>query len=288
MKFQMREALQRLRNAPVPVIVAGLAFLVLFWRPIRTLGADWWSNPDAGHGLLLVPIAIWLAWRRGRAPDARPQPYLGFAILLGAILLRYVSGLAAEFFTMRMSLVGAIGAVIIMSAGWQQLRHWWLPTALVVLSVPLPAVVLNSLAFPLQLQASQLGAGLLESRNVPVALTGNIIHIPGRSLFVTEACSGLRSLTALISLGFLTGGVFLHAIWARAALILLAVPVAMVLNGVRIFLTGFLVYYVSPELGEGFMHYSEGWAIFVVAFAILGMVAWLLALMENRRTRVAS
>ena len=128
----------------------------------------------------------------------------------------------------------------------------------------------------------------MEARNVPVALTGNVIHIPGRSLFVTEACSGLRSLTALISLGLLTGGLFLHAIWARAALIVLAVPVAMALNGVRIFLTGFLVYYVNPELGDGFMHYSEGWAIFVIAFAILGFVAWLLALVEKRRMRFAS
>jgi exosortase/archaeosortase family protein len=60
----------------------------------------------------------------------------------------------------------------------------------------------------------------------------------------------------------------------RLALVALSVPVAVFLNGVRIFLTGFLVFFVSPELGEGLMHYTEGWVIFVVAFAILGAMAW--------------
>ena len=65
--LEVRWGLKSLRHAPAPVWIAGLAFLVLFWQPTWTLGVDWWSNPDAGHGLLLVPIAIWLAWRRGRA-----------------------------------------------------------------------------------------------------------------------------------------------------------------------------------------------------------------------------
>jgi len=58
-------------------------------------------------------------------------------------------------------------------------------------------------------------------------------------------------------------------------LVLLAIPVAMVLNGIRVFLTGFLVYYVDPALGEGFMHYTEGWATFAIAFGILGLTAWI-------------
>ena len=286
LRSEVRRGLSALRRAPVPVWIAGLAFLVLFWRPTWTLGRDWWNDPEAGHGLLLAPIAAWLVWKLGRAPNAKAQPMLGMVLLTGAVLLRYGSGLAAELFTMRMSLLGAVASVVIMVGGLRQLRHWWLPTTLLILSVPIPAVVLNSLAFPLQLEASKLGAGMLEWRHVPVALTGNIIHLPGRSLFVTEACSGLRSLTALISLGVLTGGLFLHAIWARAALVILAVPVAMALNGVRVFITGFLVHFVSPSFGEGFMHYSEGWAIFVVAFLILGLVAWSLSMLDRRhRTR---
>src|SRR3990172_4328387 len=113
-----------------------------------------------------------------------------------------------------------------------------------------------------------MGATLLAFRNVPVMLSGNVIHLPGRSMFVTEACSGLRSLTALLALAVLVGGLWLRTPWARTVILVVAVPVALVLNGLRVFLTGFLVYYVSPKFGEGFTHYTQGWGLFVAAFVI--------------------
>jgi exosortase len=277
---------ESLRKAPASAIVAGLAFLILFWHPLITLGRDWWTDAEAGHGLLLAPIAIFLAVRRGRAPEARSQPVFGLAILVGAVLLRYVAGLASELFTMRLSLVAGGVGLIIFVAGLKQVLHWWLPTLLLLLSIPIPMVALNSLAFPLQLKASQIGAALLDWRNVPVRLAGNVIMLPGQSLFVTEACSGLRSLTALLALGVLIGGLWLRRIWSRAALVTMAIPVAMVLNGLRVFFTGFLVFYVDPGLGEGVMHYTEGWFMFMIAFAILGVVAWGLSHLERLRRTV--
>ena len=270
-----------------PTTFTALAFLVLFWSPLTTLVRDWWSDPEAGHGLLLGPLAVVLAWRRGISPAARPQHVAGLILLVGAVLLRYVSGLAAELMTMRLALLGAVGALVVYRWGFRQLQHWWLPSGLLLLSVPLPAVVLGSLALPLQLKASQWGAALLEWRQVPVVLSGNVIHIPGQSLFVTEACSGLRSLTALLGLGLLIGGLWLRTWWGRAGMLASAIPVAMAVNGVRIFVTGFLVYFVNPALGEGVMHYTEGWALFVVAFCILGgvaaLVAWIERLADRRR-----
>ena len=271
-----------LSDAPVPAILAGLAFLILFWQPLTKLGVDWWSDPEAGHGLLLGPLAIYLAWKRGLTPRRGAQPVLGLVILAGAVLLRYMSGLAAELFTMRMSMLGGAAGLVVFAWGFRQALYWWLPATLLVLSVPIPAVLLNSIALPLQLQASKIGATLLEFRNVPVMLAGNVIHLPGRSMFVTEACSGLRSLTALISLGVLIGGLWLKVPWSRALLIAAAIPVAIALNGIRVFLTGFLVYYVSPALGEGFLHYTEGWFMFVIAFLILGGLAWTIAVAESR------
>lgn len=267
-----------------PLLTAGLAFLVLFWEALTTLLRDWWTDPESAHGLLLAPIAVFLLWRRGRAPDVRAQPYLGLLLLAGAVLLRYLSGLAAELFTLRMSMLGALAAFTVYGLGLRQLLHWWLPATLLALSIPIPDVVLGTLALPLQLKASQMGAALLELRQVPVQLAGNIIHLPGRSLFVTEACSGLRSLTALIALGVLMGGLWLNSPVGRVLLLALTIPVAMALNGLRVFLTGFLTYFVDPSLSEGFMHYTEGWVIFVVAFLILGSVTWALIRLESRRT----
>jgi exosortase len=274
------------KDALLPMIVTGLAFALLFFNPARTLLRDLWENPDAGHGLLLLPIAVYLAWKRGVAPRAQAQPYFGIAILAGAVLLRYLSGLAAELFTMRFSMLLAGIGLVVFYAGVRQVLHWWLPVALIVLSIPLPVVVLNSLALPLQFQASIMGAALLELRDVPVLLTGNVIRLPGQTLFVTEACSGLRSMTALLALGLLIGGMWLKYPVTRVLLLALSLPVAVLLNGVRVFLTGYLVYFVSPKAGEGFMHLTEGWIIFIVAFAILGALGWLLLQAEDGISRV--
>jgi exosortase len=119
-----------------------------------------------------------------------------------------------------------------------------------------------------------MGAALLAWRDVPVKLSGNVILLPGRKLFLTEACSGLRSLAALVSLGVLVGGLWLRTPAARLIILALTIPVAIVVNAIRVFLTGFLVYFVDPKLGEGFLHLTEGWFLFVAAFAILGSVAW--------------
>lgn len=269
-----------------PALLVGAAFAALFAKPVTLLVQDWWNNPDAGHGLLLAPLALYLAWRSGIRPAAGPNMALGLPLLIGAVLLRFAAGLASELFTMRMSIVIAMGALTVCYFGLRQVRHWWLPFSLLALSVPLPELVLSAIALPLQFTASKLGASLLEWRQIPVLLSGNVIRLPGgHDLFVAEACSGLRSLTALISLGVLLGGIALRHPVSRVLLIAIAIPVAIMINGVRVFLTGFLVFFVSPELGQGFMHTTEGWLLFVTAFAALGAFAYVLRWFERRLMR---
>jgi exosortase len=262
--------------------IAAIAFVVLFAQPISTLARDWWNDPDAGHGLLLAPLAIWLAWRAGLDPVLKPKPVLGGLALVGGVTLRYLSGLAAELFTMRLSLIITLAGLVLFFRGWPQIRRWGLAGVLLALSIPLPALLTGALALPLQLRASEWGAALLRFRHVPVLLSGNVIRLPNRDLFVTEACSGLRSLSALVSLGVLSAGLWLRTPIPRVALVLMAIPVAMVVNAFRVFLTGFLVHYVSPELGEGFMHLSEGWLLFVAAFILLSGLTFLLSALERR------
>lgn len=264
-----------------PALATAAAFLALFAQPLLLLVQDWWQLPEAGHGLLLAPLAVWLAWRSGIRDTASPNHGLGIAILLAAVFIRYISGLAAELFTMRESVVLALAALTVYHFGVTQLRWWWLPFTLAALTVPLPELVTQQLALPLQFEASRIGAKLLSARHVPVQLMGNIIRLPGRELFVTEACSGLRSLTALVALGVLIGAVALRHPISRLAILALVIPVAILMNGVRVFLTGFLVYFVSPSFGEGFMHLTEGWLLFLVSVAALGLLAWVFVLVEQ-------
>ncbi len=271
----------------LPLGVALLMFAVLYAKPAYLLVRDWtnFENPDSGTGLLLAPLAFWFAYQSGLKEVRRPAVALGVAFLLASIGLRYVSDLAAELFTMRVSMLLGAAGVILWYFGWRQLRAWWLPFVLLGLAIPLPELVIAKLTAPLQLVASRIGASLIEWRNIPVLLNGNVIRIPGHDLFVAEACSGLRSLTALVNLGVLLGAMLLARPWSRVTLLVLAVPMAILINGFRIFLTAFLVFFVSPEAGTGFMHTTEGWLMFVIAFASLGAVASVLLFIEGKLAR---
>ncbi len=269
--------------APAGVLaMTGVLFVALYYQPMANTAVAWWNDPDSGHGLLLAPLSIWLAWRAGWASAARPQRALGLAMVVGAVLLRYVAALAAEAFVGRASMLLAIAGLVTWGWGVRQLLHWWLPVLLIGLSMPLPEIVLGSMALPLQFQASRLGAALLETRGIPVHLDGNVIRLPGHDLFVTEACSGLRSLTALLSIGVLLGGLMLRHPVTRVAIVALSIPVAVLINGVRVFGTGFLVAFVDPSLAEGFTHLTEGWLLFLVSLAILGAITWIAMRIEDR------
>jgi exosortase len=269
----------------LPAAATAVAFVVLFAQPMYLLVRDWWTLPEAGHGLLLAPVAVWLAWKSGIRPNAKGDVALGVAVLVLAVVIRFMAGLAAELFTMRASVVLALGGLTVYHYGFRQLLRWWLPFLLACLSIPLPELITQALALPLQFKASQMGAALLRWREIPVLLTGNVIRLPGHELFVTEACSGLRSLTALLALAVLMGGLMFRHPITRILLVLLAIPIAIVINGVRVFLTGFLVYFVDPKLGEGFMHLTEGWLLFLVSLASIGALAWLGVMAERLATR---
>lgn len=270
--------------ARVALLATTVAFGVLFAQPLANTARTWWSDPEAGHGLLLAPLAFILAWRQGVRRDAQPNPALGLSILGLAVAIRYISALAADPFLSRSAMFLALAALVIHVWGWRQVMAWWLPSLLLALSVPLPEVIMGTLALPLQLKASSLGAALLSTRGIPVHLDGNVIRLPGQDLFVTEACSGLRSLTALLSIGVLLGGLLLRHPATRVALVALALPVAVLINGVRVFITGFLVLFVDPSLADGFTHITEGWLMFLVAFAVLALLTLAGARIERRFT----
>lgn len=265
-----------------PLVLTAIAFAVLSFYPLTTLVRDWWQASEPGYGLLIAPIALWLAWKRGRHPAARPQPAFGVVILIGAVLLRFASGMATEFFTLRLSVLAALVGLTVFHAGVRQVLHWWLPFLLVFLSIPLPELVTQSVAQPLQFKAAQLGVALLKMRQIPVRLTGSVILLPRQELFVADVCSGLRSLPALFGAAILCIMLFIRTIPARAVLLLIVIPVAMVVNGLRAFLIGFLAVFFDASLGKGFMHGTQGWPVFLVSFAAVAVFIAITAMLERR------
>jgi exosortase len=263
--------------------LSGLMFLALFGPALLGLVQDWVREDDYRHGFLLLPVAAYLAWKSWKPNIQRRSPALGALTIVGAVLLFWMSTVAAEFFTMRFSALLALCGLVIYFLGPAQMRAWWLPVALLAFTIPLPAVVLNSLTLPLQLLASQVAVEMLQFRFVPATVAGNIIHLPGHDLFVAEACSGLRSLSALFGMTLLIGGTGLTRATSRIALLLLAIPCALAANALRVFVTGYLVYYFGPEAAEGALHESAGIIVFLVSLAAITLSMTILRHAERPR-----
>ena len=251
------------------------AFLLVYSGIVAGLLEQWWTNEDYAHGLF-TPFAIaYLAYERRRellgiavAPSA-----FGFPVILLSQVVLIVGFLGAEYFLQRSSMLILFAGTILFLWGWRALFKTAFALILILLAIPLPAIIFNAVALPLQLLASTLAESVLDLLGVAIYREGNILRLPsGLRLNVAEACSGIRSLVSLIALAALMAmlGRFLPMRWwARIAFVLSAVPIALLANAVRVSGTGLLAHKYGGAAAEGFFHSFSGGFVFVFAFAIL-------------------
>jgi exosortase len=207
------------------------------------------------------------------------QPHwLGLVVVAGSLVVLLAGRLGAELFLARISLIGLVAGSVLFLYGARHFRLLAFPIAFLLLMIPLPAVVFNQLAFPLQLLASSAGEAVLSASGVPVLREGNVLMLPTTTLEVVQACSGIRSLVSLLTLAIILGQLTEPRVWARVALAVLALPVAIAANAARVAGTGLAAEFISPQAADGFFHEFSGWVMFVVAFALLLAAQRLLAL----------
>ncbi len=256
-----------------------LSFGLLYRDVLVKLVHDWLTDDNYSHGILIVPIALYLVWeRRARLLGATPKPSaLGLVIVLGSILVLTAGTLGAELFLTRISMLGIVFGTILFVLGWEHLRILLFPIAFLLLMIPLPAIIFNQIAFPLQLLASRFGELTLQALNIPVLREGNVITLATTQLEVAEACSGIRSLISLLTLGIVYGYFVTPSVLARTLLALATIPVAILANGFRVAGTGIAAHYYGPSAAEGFFHTFSGWLVFVVSFAMLFFIHRLIA-----------
>ena len=260
--------------------IAGISALVvgLYAPVLGPLVRDWWEDPNYGHGFLVPLFAAYVLWQerdRWSILPARPANS-GLAIMVFAILLLIAGFLGAELFISRTSLLVMLAGLVTFLCGWKILRTIWFPLAFLVLMIPLPVLIYNQITFPLQFLSSQLAATGIDALHIPVLREGNLLILPNYTLEVVEACSGIRSLMTLLTLAICYGYLTERRTWARITLVVLAVPIAVASNGIRIIGTGILTYFYGPGAAEGFFHAFSGWVIFVAALVLLLGTHWVL------------
>lgn len=288
-------------------IAAALVFV--YASVLAKLGQDWWEDENYSHGLLIPFIIGYILWSerdRLRRVPARASVWLGGAGVFVALLALWAGTAGAELFTQRMSLVLMIASIVVYFWGLRLLRYVLVPLALLVLAIPIPTILFNKIAFPLQLFASRCAVWAMRLFEIPVLRQGNVIELmplnatTPKRLEVVEACSGIRSLMTLVTLAVVFayftypksdggedaggGSVGSRAVralksygfWRSLILVLSAVPIAILTNALRVSGTGVLAHYYGTKVADGFFHSFSGWVVYIAAFLLLLAVGWLL------------
>jgi exosortase len=247
------------------------ALTQIYWPVLTGLVRQWLTDADAAHALICVPLAAAFAISRRdelRRTIARPRA-AGLALAAGALGLLLLGRLGAELFLTRFSLVAFLAASVVFLSGWRHLRILAFPFALLLLSVPIPSVLVAQVTLPLQLFASAGAESSLQAMSIPVFRDGNILVLPNATLQVAEACSGIRSLVSLVALSLVIARTTEHRAWARALIVLSAAPVAVLVNGLRVTTTAAGTYWYGLAATEGFVHELVGVAMFIIALALV-------------------
>lgn len=244
---------------------------LLYFDILRHLVEQWSHDPNYSHGFFVPLFSLFVLWaERKRLASLPAEPHWsGLVVCSGALAMLIVGVLGVEQFLSRSSLVILVAGLLIYFKGWRYFRVLLLAWAALFLMIPIPAIVFNEIAFPLQFLASRLATGLLALLGVPVLREGNVIQLPAMALEVVEACSGIRSLISLLTLTVIYGYFLEPRNSRRLLLVIAAAPIAVVANGLRIMGTGLLGQYWSPDTAEGFFHTFSGWVIFVFAALML-------------------
>ena len=248
-----------------------VALLAVYWSVITGLISDWSTDDNYSHGFFIVPLALYFAWERRDKIAATPiAPSLfGLVVVIGSLFLLVAGLLGAELFLSRVSIVFTIIGAILFLFGWPMLRVLMFPVAFMLLMIPLPAIIFNKIAFPLQLLASNVGEYSIRSLDIPILREGNVLILANAKLEVAEACSGIRSLVSLFTLGLVFGYFVDNRIWVRSVIALSAVPVAILANGLRVASAGVAAHNFGMAGVEGLFHEFSGWVVFVLAFLMM-------------------
>jgi len=257
---------------------------------------DWWNDENYSHGLLIPFIIGYILWaerdKLARVPVRSSLLWGGAAVIL-ALFALWAGVAGAELYTQRLSLILILAGVTVYFWGFTLLRLVLVPLGLLFLAMPIPAIVFNKIAFPLQLFASRCAVWSMSLLGIPVLRQGNIIELKPLNSFdtkkleVVEACSGIRSLMTLVTLAVVFA-YFTHApskddpsarggfgwlksywFWRAVILVSSAVPIAILTNAFRVSGTGVLAHYYGTAVADGFFHSFSGWAIYIVAFILL-------------------
>ncbi len=273
-KLSLRRPLTKMDYLLTGLVISSVIYL--YYPVIVKMVKQWYQDPNYSHGFIVPIISLYMLWQRREKLRTTPvnPSNKGLIVLASGVFLLLAGTVMAELFTMRTSFIVILAGLVIYLFGVEVFRVVSLPLFYLFFMIPIPYILYDAVAFPLQLFAAKASVNVLQALNIPVYREGNVIHLIETTLAVEEACSGIRSLMSLIALSiplvYFTGSGLLRGV----IIVLSAIPIAIFVNLMRIVLTGVLAHHYGAKAAMGFFHEFSGMIMFGVAMVILLTVTY--------------
>jgi exosortase len=264
------------------LVAAGVATYLLFPATLLHLSQRWIQDAGWSHGFVVPLISlffIYTKWEVLRQLTPRGS-ILGLGVLLIAIIGQVLFRATGLEHMSLLSLPLVFFGLVLFIFGWEYLKVLWLPIGYLVFALPPPASLYVKLTTPMQMIAAELGVQMLPVFGGEGVRHGTVIDVifghQVQQMEVAQACSGMRLLVAFFALAVALGYSSSRPMWQKITLALFALPIAILCNGLRVAMTGFLAVKVSPAWGEGDAHGFFGLTMLVPALLLQLAVAWVL------------
>ena len=265
-----------------------------FWRPLATVASfslQYGRYEHYSHIVLIPFISLYLLYVNRRAIFAEVEcaPRLGTLLITAGIATSWIiSALARDeqvsLSLAMLSMVTICVGSFLLCYGIQAFRKASFGLLLFLFMVPLPPFLLDAIIGFLQQASAETTWLLFGLVGVPVFREGFVFELPGLTIEVAEACSGIRSSLALLISSLIAGHLFLRSTSTKLILVLAVVPLTIFKNAVRIVVLSLLGSYVDPSfVTDSVFHRNGGIPFFFVSLAVLGAIVWLLGRSEEMR-----
>jgi exosortase len=253
------------------LVIAVSALVWAHWTSLVLMSERWTHDAQYSHGYLVPAFALGLLWaRRKILRESGPRPaWWGGLVLVVGIGLHLFGGYYSYTWLDAFSLLPTLAGVVLMLGGWPAWRWAWPAVGFLIFMIPLPYRLEVSLAAPLQRIATISSTFLLQTFGLPAVAEGNVILLSETPINIVEACSGLRMLMVFFALSSAMALMVHRPIWERLLVVVSAVPLALVVNVMRITVTGFLHEKVSSDVANAVFHDFAGWLMMPAALVML-------------------
>lgn len=254
-------------------------FIILYFPFVRTMVEDWNMNDNYSHGYFIPWVSAFMVYtmRREIREVIISPSNIGLPLIILGLIQLTLANIGSEYFLQRTSMIPVLFGLSLFLVGKPFTKKVSIPVLYLIFMIPIPAIIWNQVAFPMKLFSSALSEKIIQTVGIPILREGNILHLANTTLEVIDACSGLRSLTSMLALSTAFAYLSRHSLARKWVLFLSAIPIAILVNVVRLTITAGLANRFGEEIALGFLHELSGWVTFALGLAMLIGVHFLLS-----------